>query len=142
MRYNCAEQFMMRQKALLFGDRETANKIMKQAEPKKQKALGREVSGFDDLVWLQHARPIVFLGNLAKFTQNPGHLKLLMGTGNRLIAEASPMDRLWGIGLAANNPLAQSQTTWEGRNWLGEVLMAVRKTIGSGLGSFALAAAT
>src|SRR5690348_686116 len=77
--YGCAEQYMMAEKARLFGDDGALHSILAAATPKEQKALGRRVAGFDRLRWDQACREIVYLGNLAKFTQNTELSALLQG---------------------------------------------------------------
>lgn len=127
--YNCAEQYMMAKKARLFGDSKSRGKIMKTSSPKKQKHLGRSVSNFDTGKWNSVAREIVFKGNVAKFSQNKDLKKILLDTGNKTLVEASPYDRVWGIGLAADDPNATKPSNWRGTNWLGEVLMRVRNEL-------------
>lgn len=123
--YNCAEQYMMAMKALFFGDHETHEKIMKTSDPKKQKALGREVKNFDANKWNTICRQIVYEANYAKFHKEP--LKnVLLSTGDKEIVEASPYDTIWGIGLGENDPNRFDKSKWRGTNWLGEALMKVR----------------
>jgi len=120
--FNCAEQYMMYHKAMLFGDQAAANKILSKSSPRDQKALGRKVKNFDEQVWNQHARSIVFSGNYYKFTQNP-HLKSnLLATCGKTLVEASPTDRIWGIGLNQDAAEFTDPDDWPGTNWLGEVL--------------------
>lgn len=127
--YNCTEQYMMYQKAILFGDEEMVTEILKTSSPKQQKALGRKVKNFDVKVWETHCKQIVYDGNHAKFTQNESLLQALMATEGTTIVEASPFDRIWGIGLSAKNPKAASRSTWRGKNWLGEVLTQLREDL-------------
>ncbi len=124
--YCCNEQFMMAQKALLFGDRITYDKIMAANDPKEIKSLGREVSDFDQLIWDENKYQIVLKGNLAKFFQNEELKKFLLETGNTVIAEASPYDTVWGIGMSFNDPQARDPRCWKGENLLGFALMEVR----------------
>src|SRR4051794_40507217 len=124
--YTHAEQYMMEQKALLFGDEATAEMIRLAATPREQKALGREVKPFDKDRWDAAARPIVFKGNWAKFTQNPDLKERLLATAGTTLVEASPKDRVWGIGLAENDRRASDRSKWLGLNWLGQVLTQVR----------------
>lgn len=130
--YNTAEQYMMWGKAMLFGDKEIAEKILQVTNPSKQKALGRKVKNFDREIWETHARDIVYQGNLAKFTQNESLKQTLLATVGTTLVEAAPNDRIWGIGLAEDDPRAHNRATWQGTNWLGEVLMRVREVILAG----------
>ena len=124
--YNCAEQYMMFQKALFFGDEKIAREIMKTKDPKDQKALGRKVKPFNEDTWNRVVRTIVYKGNYAKFTQNKNLLKVLLTNNNDVFVEASPNDKIWGIGLAATDPRAQDPSQWLGTNWLGVILTRLR----------------
>jgi ribA/ribD-fused uncharacterized protein len=127
--YNCCEQLMMAEKARLFGDDWAYNQIMIETDPAKQKALGRQVKGFDKDKWEAIARDVVYKGNYAKFTQHPELRAKLMATGDQEIVEASPEDRIWGIGLRSSDPRAQDKKTWRGTNWLGEAITRVREQL-------------
>lgn len=124
--YGCAEQFMMAEKARLFGDEATRAKILATDSPRQHKALGREVAGFVQAVWDRECLEIVVRGNRAKFTQNPDLRAALLATGDKLLVEASPLDRLWGVGLRADDPRIHDPAKWRGKNLLGEALMRVR----------------
>lgn len=125
--YTCAEQYMMHQKALIFGDTEKAQEIMDAGfNPKKHKELGRQVRGFMKDKWDKVAKDVVYIGTHNKFTQNPDLLEQLKATKGTTLVEASPFDRIWGIGLAENDPRAKQRATWLGTNWLGEILTEVR----------------
>jgi len=124
--FRCAEQYMMYGKALLFGDKEIGAEILVAEHPKTQKALGRKVKDFDQGVWERERMRIVKAGNRAKFTQNEELLATLLATKGTTLVEASPFDRIWGIGLAATDPRAQDPKQWKGRNLLGYVLTELR----------------
>ena len=124
--YSCAEQYMMAEKARLFHDEAMLDKIMNTNYPKEMKAYGRAVQNFHDEVWESKAYSIVKKGNIAKFSQNPELWNYLKQSKNRILVEASPRDRIWGIGLGAGNPDAQNPVKWRGRNLLGFALMEVR----------------
>lgn len=129
VRFNCVEQFMMYCKAKLFGDESTAMKILEAPHPRVQKALGRAVVGFDDEKWVARRRQIVEYGCYAKFSQNEALRGVLLTTGDTLLVEASPYDRIWGIGLAANDPRALDPSKWKGQNLLGQALTQVRERL-------------
>ncbi len=124
--YNCAEQYMMAQKAKLFDDEEIYGQILLETDPKAIKRLGRLVKNYDDAVWSAKRFEVVVKGNMAKFSQNEALRKFLLGTGSRIIVEASPKDRLWGIGLDEFAKDAVDPTLWKGENLLGFALMEVR----------------
>lgn len=122
---NC-EQYMMAAKAMLFEDIVTYYEIMKEMNPNQIKKLGRKVKNFDEAIWNQHKKRIVFEANFAKFTQNPDlRDKLVQETGDAILAEASPYDKIYGIGMSADNPDVKDVNKW-GQNILGEVIMKVR----------------
>lgn len=127
--FNCAEQWMMYGKATLFGDEEIAQKILRTSHPRDQKKLGRKVKNFDDATWQANAKEIVYQGNYAKFTQNDKLKEVLLATAGTTLVEASPTDKIWGIGLDENDARAYSRETWQGTNWLGEVLTQLREDL-------------
>lgn len=124
--FPAAEHYMMWRKALLFDDTATARRILAARTPAEAKSLGRQVRNFVGDVWDSERVGIVVDGNLAKFGQHPELLSFLLSTGSRVLVEASPMDRVWGIGLAEDDPRAQDPARWRGLNLLGEALMEVR----------------
>lgn len=117
---------MMTRKARLFGDENTARAILAATTPNEAKSLGRKVIGFSEQTWIGHREEIVFTGNLAKFGQRPDLKKFLVSTGAAVLVEASPVDDIWGIGLAQDDPLATSPASWPGLNLLGFALMKTR----------------
>lgn len=126
--YNCAEQYMMAKKALLFEDTETYEKIMKSNSPKEHQDLGRQVKNFNQKIWDANAVSIVYQGNLYKFSQNEELLKILMDTKGLILVEASPFDKIWGIGLGENEreEVLTDLTQWKGLNLLGFTLTNLR----------------
>ena len=125
-RFNCVEQYMMYQKAILFKDQVIAKKILNTTEPKEQKALGKMVAGFNNAEWIKHRVDIVTDGAVAKFKQNARLSKDLLATGNRIIVEASPYDCIWGVGLDKNHPDIENPEKWRGLNLAGAALMKAR----------------
>lgn len=125
--YWCAEQYMMHQKAVLFDDVQTAEKILRTSgNPLEVKRLGRKVKNFDESTWAARREEIVFRGNLFKFKQNAELLRILRQTGTAEICEASPYDRIWGIGFSADCALVEKNRPHWGKNLLGKILMKVR----------------
>ncbi|GAB7037886.1 MULTISPECIES: NADAR family protein [Catenuloplanes] len=129
VRFATAEHYMMWGKAMLFGDDRTAARVLDATHPKQAKDIGRQVRGFDEEAWVAARTGIVVDGNVAKFRQNPAMGEYLVGTGNRVLVEASPLDRVWGIGLAADDPRASDPRRWRGLNLLGFALMDVRQRL-------------
>jgi ribA/ribD-fused uncharacterized protein len=127
--YPTAEHFMMAEKARLFGDEDARANILKAGSPKAAKQLGRQVKHFDEQVWAEARFQLVVEGNLAKFGQNRDVGKFLSGTSDTVLVEASPVDRIWGIGLAADNEQAMNPEQWRGLNLLGFALMEVRQKL-------------
>ncbi|NNB88769.1 NADAR family protein [Corallococcus exiguus] len=129
VRYTCAEQYMMAGKARLFGDTRVLEQMLRAATPKQHKALGRKVSPFDAALWERERERIVHEGNHAKFTQHPHLLEALLATAGTELVEASPLDRIWGVGLSAEDPRIQDPSTWRGLNLLGKVLTRLREDL-------------
>lgn len=125
-RYPTAEHFMMAEKAALFGDETTRAQVLEAPNPGAAKALGRQVRGFDETAWVERRFSIVVRANVAKFAQNPELGEFLRQTGSRILVEASPVDRIWGIGLAQDDEKANNPNLWRGLNLLGFALMQVR----------------
>lgn len=124
--YSTAEHYMMAAKARLFNDFVNLENILKAKTPSEAKAFGRKVKDFDPQVWQEKAFQIVVNGNLLKFSQNDPLRRFLLATGQRVLVEASPVDNIWGIGLAADHPNAAKPEHWRGDNLLGFALMKAR----------------
>lgn len=120
---------MMWSKAKLFNDNDVAEKILKTRDPKTQKALGREVKGFDAKIWDLKKLEIVVQGNIYKFSQNLDLKKQLLDTGSKTLVEGSPYDKVWGVGLKWDDPKILDDKNWQGENLLGIALMEVRRLI-------------
>lgn len=131
-RFATAEHFMMAAKARLFGSEDLRAQILRNDKPGAAKALGRCIEGFDDALWRTHRFDIVVRANQAKFGQHPDLREFLVGTGTQTLVEASPVDPVWGIGLAKDHPDACNPTAWQGSNLLGFALMEVRATLVTG----------
>ncbi|WP_307472888.1 NADAR family protein [Paenibacillus harenae] len=127
--YSCAEQFMMSEKARLFGDDEMLDAILKAKHPKEMKGYGRGVRNFDKDTWDNECYDIVKRGSFAKFLQSPKLGDYLKSTKNRIIVESSPRDCIWGIGMSQSNPDVENPVKWRGRNLLGFALTEVRDVL-------------
>jgi len=124
-----AEQAMMYEKAKMMGDEEIAAEILEMENPSVVKKLGREVRNFDEKKWGSNRERIVTDILFAKFSQNALLKEKLESTGTAILVEASPWDRIWGIGLRASHPDAKIPEKWRGLNLLGKCLMEVRSRL-------------
>lgn len=128
--YNCCEQYMMAQKAIVFGDDDTLQKILSEKNPSKIKKLGRIVKNYNQKIWNSKCQDIVFQGNLYKFTQNEKCRKFLLSVPkDAIFVEASPLDKKWGIRLSEQQPKAKNPLEWQGTNYLGFQITRVRDYI-------------
>ena len=127
--FNCMEKYMMYNKALLFGDKDTAFEILNDNQPKKIKELGRKVKNFNDSIWDKVKYTIVLTGNYYKFSQNHDLRNFLLSTKNKVLAEASPYDKVWGIKMKYDSENIENPFFWKGKNLLGFALMEVRDEI-------------
>ncbi|MEW1720823.1 NADAR family protein [Streptomyces sp. NPDC093109] len=127
--YATAEHWMMASKARLFGDAEAERAALTAANPALAKRAGRLVRGFDETVWERERYAIVVAGAVHKFGQDAALRGFLLATGGRILVEASPMDRVWGIGLASDDERAEDPARWRGLNLLGFALMEARERL-------------
>jgi ribA/ribD-fused uncharacterized protein len=123
--YATAEHLMMAKKAELF-DSEMVEEISAAKSPHQVKKLGRKIKNFDPKIWDKHKFEIVVEGNFHKFNQHDDLKAFLLNTGSRILVEASPVDTIWGIGMAADHPNIENPSLWKGENLLGFALMEVR----------------
>jgi ribA/ribD-fused uncharacterized protein len=124
--YSSAEQYMMAGKARLFADDETLAQILAADDPGRVKALGRRVRNFDEATWTAARFDIVTVGSVEKFGQDERLRRYLLATRDEILVEASPLDLVWGIGLAADHEDATRPERWPGLNLLGFALMRGR----------------
>ncbi|AKK72500.1 hypothetical protein OK18_07555 [Chryseobacterium gallinarum] len=124
--YNTAEHYMMAGKARLFNDSEILKQILEAKTPNQAKTLGRKVKNFDPKIWDEQKYEIVKAGNLLKFSQNQRFKSFLLSTNNKVLVEASPYDKIWGIGMLETDKRAENPLLWNGENLLGFALMEVR----------------
>ena len=127
--FSSAEQYMMYRKAILFGDRDKADQILEEENCRRIKAYGRQVSGFSEEKWDEHKISIVLRGSYLKFSQNKKLKDSLMATHPSVLVEASPWDKIWGVGLDVKNPSARDPRRWRGTNLLGKCLTHTRELL-------------
>ncbi|WP_262367609.1 NADAR family protein [Campylobacter concisus] len=113
-------------KAECFGDKKALEEILSAKDPAQMKALGRQVRGFDAKVWDEIKFGVVLNASYLKFSQNAPLRDFLLQTGSKVLVEGSPVDKIWGIGLAASDENAKNPMKWYGQNLLGFALMRAR----------------
>ena len=126
--FNCSEQAMMYLKAIVFKDYKTANKILSEDSPKKQKALGRLISNFSNEKWDKVKYTIVSEIVFQKFNQNQNLKKEILSNKCDEFVEASPFDKIWGIGYNEKNATKVPIEQW-GQNLLGKIITETRKKL-------------
>ncbi|AXG68733.1 N-glycosidase YbiA [Kordia sp. SMS9] len=124
--FKTAEHWMMAEKARIFNDEEKRNKVLTVNHPHEAKQLGRKVKNFDPVIWDEHKFNVVVEGNHHKFSQHEHLQQFLLNTKNRVLVEASPRDKIWGIGMSENDEHITNPNLWKGQNLLGFALMEVR----------------
>jgi ribA/ribD-fused uncharacterized protein len=124
--YLTAEHWMMAEKARLFHDAEAERAAIAAPNPALAKAAGRTVRAFDDQIWERERFEIVIRGSVHKFSSTPELRAYLTNTGERVLVEASPRDKVWGIGMSARAEDAENPSAWRGLNLLGFALMEAR----------------
>lgn len=124
--YKTAEHYMMAKKAELFKDHEILEKIIQANSPAEAKKFGREVRNYVDSVWVENRFEIVKEGSFHKFSQNSDLKGFLVNTKERILAEASPVDAIWGLGMASDHTDINNPKNWRGLNLLGFALMEIR----------------
>ena len=127
--FDTSEAAFMWWKAVFFQDHKIASLLEQVSEPGHCKALGRQIQGYDDAAWTCVRLGYMNYVNLLKYRQNAALKELLLSTGDRILVEASPEDKIWGVGLGEEDPLISDEKNWRGLNLLGQSLMTVRGLI-------------
>ena len=127
IKFNCSEQYLMYMKAILFepNNNDLHNKIINESNPKVIKSLGRSVKYFNNDIWNENKKQIMINGLRLKFNHNPNIKKKLINTGNKILYEASPYDKIWGIGYSPTDALVVPSNKYA-ENLLGKCLMEIR----------------
>lgn len=128
-KFNCAEQAIMWSKAWLFGDTEKAEQILEEKSPKAQKKLGREVGGYDETMWKAMRMQVVYMVLQAKFCQSAYYKQELLKTKATMMVEASPYDKVYGIGLNEEDAENTNPSQWPGKNILGKIMTKLKREI-------------
>lgn len=128
MRFATTEQYFMHRKAMMFHDKETADKILATNNPRKAKELGRQVRNYNDDLWNEKRYQIMFTANLYKYNQNKELMDALTSDElrDKTFVEASPYDRIWGIGIGMEDDASDDEKMWKGQNLLGKCLTELR----------------
>jgi len=129
IQYGCAEQYMMAEKARLFCDAAALQVILASDDPAEQKAMGRQIRGYDDAKWAEVRYDVVLLATLEKYRQNPDLLRALLATGGDVFVEASPHDRVWGIGMRKTDKGIEDPKNWRGQNLLGKAITEAKRLL-------------
>ena len=127
--FSSMEQFMMYRKAICFGDEAVGANILATHDASQIKALGRQVSNYDEHIWNGIRQIVVYEGLLAKFLQNEALKEKLKSTDEAMLAECAVKDLIWGVGLSMKDPDRLDKTKWKGQNLLGYTLMMVRERL-------------
>ncbi len=113
--FTSMEQFMMYRKAVWFQDHEIAEQILATEDAARIKELGRMVAGYEDSIWSGIRQMVVYEGLIKKFSQNSELCEQLLNTGDAILAECAVKDRIWGIGLAMDDPKRLDPSMWRGQ---------------------------
>ena len=130
--YICIEQYAMEQKCLIFRDVEAADHVMNETNPKKMRVIGEDIRSYDHREWTKRMYDVVETAVYAKFSDVSarGASEYLLGTGELTLGEAT-RNRTWGTGIHVSEPLALNPDSWQGRNYMGVILMDVRQKLRS-----------
>lgn len=126
-----SEQMFMWFKAITFQDYDTAKLILQAETPKEAKKLGRKVKGFDESTWNLVKEKIMRFVLYKKFMYNAKLRDYLLNPefDGKIFVEASPYDKIWGVGLGQDDPLIDDENNWLGQNLLGKLLTDLREII-------------
>lgn len=128
LKFTSTEQGFMYAKAMFFKDYKTSDKILKTDNPAECRKLGRQVKGYDDKEWEKVRYDIFYSLNLAKYTQDKNLQSKLLDHqfDGKIFVEASPIDKIWGIGYSEDNPNIEFTQIYWGKNYLGRILTNIR----------------
>ena len=123
--FHSSEQYIQYVKVMYFKDTSTATEILNTDTALQCKELSRAITNFTLNHWNADAKDQCYPGIEAKFLQNEEHMKLLLETGDKKIAEAS-YDNVWGTGIPLQLSDCLKQKEWGQIGILGDILMDMR----------------
>lgn len=128
--FTSTEQAFMYMKAMFFQDYESAINILDSKTPNDARLLGRKVKGYDDKKWSEVRYKIFYDLNLIKYTTDMKLQRMLLDPkfDGKIFVEASPIDRIWGIGISEDKDPEYKEHEW-GRNFLGKIITNIRNRI-------------
>ncbi len=129
IKYSCAEQYMMAEKARIFGDDKALEEIFNAYHPNQMKLIGKRIKNFNEEVWMKEKITVVKIGNMAKFSQNPKLKKYLLSTKSKILVKTNAYDQIWSIGLGKDDVFIKNPLKWTGQNLLGFILMDIRDVL-------------
>ena len=131
--YSSTEQYIMYQKCILFGDKESADKVLATDDTQEQQKIGRDSKGYIKEVWEGRRQIVAVRGLLAKFSQNEDLRKKLLDTGDAYLVECAYSDTAWACGIKLDDDKRHDVKNWRGQNILGFALMEVRSLLKQGV---------
>ena len=127
--YNCSEQMYQNELCMFFGDAQAARLVMLQSDPVAMKRIGDRVAKTDvkrkDEWYQKKAKNVMKTAVFLKFSKNPKLLNHFKTTTETFV-EANPHDTVWGAGIKLHDDKILDPTSWQGTNWLGDILTTLR----------------
>ncbi len=133
--FSSAEQYIMFQKCMIFGDEASAKAVLATDDPETQQAIGRNAKGYVGAVWAGQRQLVAVRGLLVKFNQNEDLKQKLLDTGDSYLVECAHSDTIWACGVRLNEDERFDAGKWRGQNILGFALMEVRSILQANMGN-------
>ena len=127
--FSSAEQFIMYQKCMIFGDEESAYRVLGTKDTKEQQYIGRTAKGYVSKIWAGVRQVVALRALMAKFEQNEDLKQKLLETGDAILVECARTDKIWACGIRLDDDKRFDAANWDGENILGFALMEVRKRL-------------
>lgn len=123
-KYNCLTQAYEGERLKTLGRDAVRQMVLKQRNPNLMRGFALKVAGEVENpreLWIEVIKALV--------AQHPRFGEALRATGDDTLVYANPKEGRYGIGLAADDPLAMSKAGWKGPNFLGQAWQVVRGTL-------------